>query len=122
MMMRRFPFLIYILFIAVCASSCSSYLFPSGKESKKAYKAKLKAKSKLYKQFHPVKLSLDSLKAQEKVAPSPNFNIRQPDLVIIHHTAQEGCKISLKTLTRANTKGKVSAHYLICGDGTIYQL
>lgn len=121
-MMRRFHFVFFILMTAVCASSCSSYLFPSGKEAKKAYKAKLKAKSQLYKQFHPVKLSLDSLKAQEKVAPSPNFNIRQPDLVIIHHTAQEGCKISLKTLTRANTNRKVSAHFLICENGTIYQL
>src|SRR5699024_44026 len=72
--------------------------------------------------FTPVKLSLDSLGVKQRVAPSPNFNVRQPDLVIIHHTAQDNCPITLKTLTRAKTDRKVSAHYLVCRDGTVYQL
>ncbi|HLR36612.1 MAG TPA: N-acetylmuramoyl-L-alanine amidase [Chitinophagaceae bacterium] len=120
--MKKLPVLLGMLFLLFVASSCSDYLYPSGKGAKRAYKKTLKEKRKGYNHFTPVKLSLDSLKVKQWVAPSPNFNIRQPDLVIIHHTAQEGCKISLKTLTRANTNRKVSAHFLICGDGTIYQL
>lgn len=49
-----------------------------------------------------------------------NFNMRKPNYVIIHHTAQNSCDQTLKTFTLPRTS--VSAHYVICKDGTIYHM
>ena len=52
--------------------------------------------------------------------PSPNFNERKPDYVILHHTGDDTVEQALRTLT--NPLLEVSAHYLIGRDGSIYQL
>lgn len=52
--------------------------------------------------------------------PSPNFDERRPSFVIIHHTGDDTVEQALRTLT--DPQRKVSAHYLIGRDGTIYQL
>jgi N-acetylmuramoyl-L-alanine amidase len=49
-----------------------------------------------------------------------NFNMRKPNYVIIHHTAQKSCDETLKTFTVA--RSQVSAHYVICKDGTVYHM
>jgi N-acetylmuramoyl-L-alanine amidase len=49
-----------------------------------------------------------------------NFNMRKPNFVIIHHTAQNSCEQTLKTFTLERTK--VSAHYVICKDGTVHHM
>ncbi|ACU58955.1 N-acetylmuramoyl-L-alanine amidase [Chitinophaga pinensis] len=46
-----------------------------------------------------------------------NFNLRKPNYVIIHHTAQGSCDTTFNTFTLPRTQ--VSAHYVICKDGTI---
>lgn len=52
--------------------------------------------------------------------PSPNFGVRRPNFVIIHHTADDTAEGSLRTLT--NPKFQVSSHYLIGRDGKLYYL
>ncbi len=54
--------------------------------------------------------------------PSPNFNARKAMLIVLHFTEQHSVEQSLKTLRSQNSEGPVSAHYLIGGDGHIYQL
>ncbi|SUJ15812.1 N-acetylmuramoyl-L-alanine amidase AmiD precursor [Sphingobacterium spiritivorum] len=49
-----------------------------------------------------------------------HFDIRKPNYVIIHHTAQDSLKQTLRTFTLEHTK--VSAHYLIGKKGEVYQL
>lgn len=49
-----------------------------------------------------------------------NFNLRKPNLVILHHTAQNNCSETLKTFTLPRTQ--VSAHYVICKDGTVHHM
>lgn len=49
-----------------------------------------------------------------------NFNMRKPNMVVIHHTAQNSCEQTLKTFTTPSTS--VSAHYVICKDGTIHHM
>ena len=49
-----------------------------------------------------------------------NFNMRKPNYVIIHHTAQNSCEQTLKTFTLTRTQ--VSAHYVICKDGTVHHM
>ena len=49
-----------------------------------------------------------------------NFNLRKPNIVVIHHTAQNSCEQTLKTFTLTRTS--VSAHYVICKDGTVHHM
>lgn len=57
-----------------------------------------------------------------KWVPSPNFDERRPNLIVLHYTDQESVKQSLHTLSTRNSGGRVSAHYLIGSDGSLYQL
>ncbi len=52
--------------------------------------------------------------------PSPNFDARRPNLVVLHHTGSDLVDRALATLT--SPERKVSAHYLIGRDGEIIQL
>ena len=52
--------------------------------------------------------------------PSPNFDERRPNFVILHYTTNTDAERALRTLT--DPLAKVSAHYLIGRDGKIYQL
>jgi N-acetylmuramoyl-L-alanine amidase len=49
-----------------------------------------------------------------------NFNLRKPNFIIIHHTAQDSLAQTLKTFTI--TKTQVSAHYIIADDGRVIQM
>ncbi|HTL08407.1 MAG TPA: N-acetylmuramoyl-L-alanine amidase [Chitinophagaceae bacterium] len=64
--------------------------------------------------------SADSFQAPPYEAATINFNIRKPNFVVIHHTAQNSCAQTLQTFTNARTQ--VSAHYVICKDGTIHHM
>ena len=52
--------------------------------------------------------------------PSPNFDARRPNYVVIHHTTNSTVGDALRTLT--DPARKVSSHYLIARDGRILQL
>ena len=53
-------------------------------------------------------------------APSPNFDARRPNLVVIHHTS--GSSMGQAQRTLSTPERKVSAHYLIGRDGAVVQL
>lgn len=52
--------------------------------------------------------------------PSPSFDARRPQYVILHHTTNDTAARALATLT--DPARMVSAHYLVGRDGVIYQL
>lgn len=52
--------------------------------------------------------------------PSPNFDQRRPNFVILHQTSNDSAARALATLT--DPARRVSAHYLIARDGTLMQL
>jgi N-acetylmuramoyl-L-alanine amidase len=52
--------------------------------------------------------------------PSPNFDQRRPSYVVLHHTTDDTAEEALGTLTSAASR--VSSHYLISRDGTIFYL
>lgn len=49
-----------------------------------------------------------------------NFNLRKPNFVIIHHTAQDSIQQTVKTFTIKETN--VSAHYVIGRDGKVIHM
>ena len=63
--------------------------------------------------------SLENGKKTEWIG-TVNFNLRKPNLVIIHHTAQTAIEQTIRTFTM--TKTKVSAHYVVGRDGKVVQM
>jgi N-acetylmuramoyl-L-alanine amidase len=49
-----------------------------------------------------------------------NFNLRKPNFIIIHHTAQDSLAQTIKTFTIPQTQ--VSSHYVIADDGKVIQM
>lgn len=62
----------------------------------------------------------DTIKMPPYFVGTTNYGIRKPNFVIIHHTAQNSCPETLKTFTLTRTA--VSAHYVICKNGTVYHM
>lgn len=82
----------------------------------KQYKQQVKAFANVLKQS-PLQ---DSLPQTAAWVGTTNFNLRKPNYVVIHHTAQNSCNQTLQTFT--NTKTSVSAHYVICKDGSVHHM
>ena len=55
-------------------------------------------------------------------SPSPNFNARKAQFIVLHHTSTTNAAEALKVLKSRNSGGPVSAHYLVEADGHIDQL
>ncbi len=85
--------------------------------SQKSYKKQLKEFVKTIKNQTPK--MLDSV-ALSTFSQTINFNLRKPNFVIIHHTAQDSLQQTLKTFRLQKTQ--VSAHYVIGDDGTVVQM
>lgn len=109
---RNFLF-ITVVFVFACNT------FPY-KETNTYYKQKSKQllKELKAKPFDVVD-SLNGINAPQWVGTT-NFDLRKPNFVIIHHTAQNSCEQTLKTFILERTK--VSAHYVICKDGTVHHM
>ena len=103
----KYCILLVLIFFFSCANQYSS--------SNKIYKQQSRAFGKLIKTY-PLK---DSFNTQQFIG-TINFNLRKPEFVIIHHTAQNSCDETLKAFTIASSQ--VSAHYIICKDGTIHHM
>jgi len=103
--------LIFIILVLICSCSPNPY-----KTSNKSYKKQAKAYAKLLA-VYPVK---DSITNSSYFVGTTNFNLRKPNFVILHHTAQNSCEQTLSTFT--TVKSQVSAHYVICKDGTVHHM
>ena len=106
-----------LIFSFLVISGCSPKPY---KASNKKYKARAKALTKIIKTEPKDSVMADSLKMPPYWVGTTNFGLRKPNYVIIHHTAQNSCEQTLKTFTLESSQ--VSAHYLICKDGTLHHL
>lgn len=84
----------------------------------KQYRQQVKSFAKLLREY-PVEDSAGLPWAGQWVGTT-NFGMRRPNFVVIHHTAQNSCEQTLKTFTLPRTQ--VSAHYVICKDGTVHHM
>ena len=100
-----------LMFLVVFGNSCTTGKYAA---SNKVYKQQAKTfANELKKQPADV----DSAMMAAQWVGTTNFGMRKPNFVILHHTAQNGCDTTLRTFTLPRTQ--VSAHYVICKDGTI---
>jgi len=85
----------------------------------RSYKKQAKAYSKIIGQYPPVTPG-ETPPDKANWVGTTNFNLRKPNYVIIHHTAQNSTEQTLKTFTLPRTQ--VSAHYVIGKDGKVYHM
>ena len=83
----------------------------------KVYAKQSKLFAKKIKDAPVNSITADSLKMPAYNAYTTNFGMRKPNIVVIHYTAQNSCEQTLQTFTKPATQ--VSAHYVICKDGTL---
>jgi N-acetylmuramoyl-L-alanine amidase len=89
------------------------------KTTNKVYKEQAKQYARIIG-LAPLSSGTDSVPPAPFWVGTVNFNLRKPNFVIIHHTAQNSCPQTLQTFTMTPTQ--VSAHYVICKDGTIHHM
>ena len=106
--------LIPVLFALLIACKVNPY-----RKSNRVYKDQTKVLARQL-EMYPLPQDVDSVPAPEYWVGTTNFNLRKPNFVIIHHTAQNSCPETLHTFTVARTQ--VSAHYLICRDGVVHHM
>jgi N-acetylmuramoyl-L-alanine amidase len=89
------------------------------RKSNHVYKDQAKVLARQIEQY-PLAEGVDSVPPAPYWVGTTNFNLRKPNFVIIHHTAQNSCPETLNTFTVARTQ--VSAHYVICRDGVVHHM
>ena len=101
--------------LVLVAAACARNPYAA---TNKVYRQQVKM---LARQLRTVPISpADSLPATPYWVGTTNFNLRKPNYVIIHHTAQNSTEQTLRTFTLAKTQ--VSAHYVIGRDGQTYHM
>ncbi len=104
-----------LFFLLILTVACSNPY----RASNKIYKQHTKELSKAIRE-QPVNYFPADQPSGPEFVGTVNFDLRKPDFIIIHHTAQDGCPMTLHTFTVRHSK--VSAHYVICRDGTVYHM
>jgi N-acetylmuramoyl-L-alanine amidase len=102
-----------LVFISMILLGCSHDPY---KASNKIYKKETKVLSNTVRQ-EPANYFVTQ---NTEWVGAVNFDMRKPNFVIIHHTAQNSCSETLHTFTIKQSQ--VSAHYLICKDGTVHHM
>lgn len=110
-----------ITFLTAVGCTSTKYAKEQYALAAKSYDSSAKVVISLLKQDPAiVTMTADSLKLPAQNIVSPNFGIRKPNMVIIHHTAQNSCTQTLDLFT--GRKVESSSHYVICRDGTLYHM
>jgi N-acetylmuramoyl-L-alanine amidase len=105
-----------LFFFLLLLTACSANPY---KATNKVYKQQARDYSRIISQA-PLTTGADSVPVAPYWVGTINFNLRKPNFVIIHHTAQNSCPETLHTFTVTHTQ--VSAHYVICRDGTVHHM
>ena len=106
-----------ISFVAIASMmACNHFPYAT---TNRIYKKHTKDLVTLLKE-NPSLQTIDQLPKAADWVGTTNFDLRKPNFVVIHHTAQNSCEQTLKTFTLE--RSKVSAHYVICKDGTIHHM
>lgn len=111
--MKNYILICFVLVLIAC--SRNPY-----KSTNKVYTKKAKEYAKTLKAAPIESFVSDSMGLPPYWVGTTNFNMRKPNFVIIHHTAQNSCEQTLKTFTLARTA--VSAHYVICKSGVLHHM
>jgi N-acetylmuramoyl-L-alanine amidase len=122
--MKPAHILFLISAIGLGIASCNKGTRTIQKDEEPAVKEVIKEVVKrdtLYKTLtKTIPFNFEGTKDQFTDFKTPNYDLRKPNFVIIHHTAQKTCDYTMYTFSLERTQ--VSSHYVICKDGTVIQL
>jgi N-acetylmuramoyl-L-alanine amidase len=107
----------FVLIVLVLFYACAPKPYSA---TNKIYRQKAKDIAKMIARQPKDSIVSDSVKYPKDWAGTTNFGIRKPNFVILHHTAQNSCEETIRTFTLERTQ--VSAHYVICKDGTLHHM
>src|SRR6201996_832184 len=110
----KYPIRVACFLLLLSACKVNPY-----KTTNKQYKEQAKQLARTISEY-PLTTGVDSVPNPPYWVGTTNFNLRKPNFVIIHHTAQNSCPQTLQTFTTVRTQ--VSAHYVICRDGTVHHM
>ncbi len=113
MNLRVFTLLSFVLFVYSCTPKPYA-------TTNKMYRQQAKKFSNIITEAPVDSIAADSLKRPGYRVNTTNFGMRKPNMVIIHYTAQNSCEQTLQTFTKPERE--VSAHYVICKDGTLHHM
>ena len=102
---------------AVAVTACNPNPYAA---TNRSYQKQVKAYTKALRVTPVTNSGEDSLPQGDYWVGATNFNLRKPNYVVIHHTAQNSTEQTLKTFTTPRTQ--VSAHYVIGRDGKVYHM
>ncbi len=108
-------FIVFMIVISVASYCTPNPYAKTNRDYKKQSKTFAKTLRKTPQGLYP-----DSVARYRWWVGTTNFNMRKPNFVVIHHTAQNSCDQTLSTFTLPRTQ--VSAHYVICKDGVIHHM
>jgi N-acetylmuramoyl-L-alanine amidase len=106
--------MVSVFLLIAITNSCSNNKYAT---TNRSYKKQAKT---LSKELRNKPLAIDSALMAGQWVGTTNFGLRKPNFVIIHHTAQNSCEQTFTTFTLTRTQ--VSAHYVICKDGTVQHM
>jgi N-acetylmuramoyl-L-alanine amidase len=110
---ERYKYNLLVLFLLCGLIACNRNPYA---KTNRLQKKQIKQYAKALRSRPPA----NSLDDGENWIGTTNFSMRKPNYVIIHHTAQNSCEQTLQTFTIPKTQ--VSAHYVVCKDGTIHHM
>jgi N-acetylmuramoyl-L-alanine amidase len=114
-------YLYFVLFIIAAITACSPKIKNPHELTNKVYATHTDSLVMTLRQENPATLT-DSAGAAipSEWVGTVNFNLRKPNYVIIHYTAQDSAAQTLKTFTIPRTQ--VSAHYVVGKNGKVYHM
>lgn len=110
---RKLHFLLLLVF-GIGLFSCATNPYAKTNRSHK------KQAKKYAKEMLKTPKKGETLEPELNWVGTTNFNLRKPNYVVLHHTAQNSVEQTLHTFTLPRTQ--VSSHYVISRDGTVYQM
>jgi len=116
--MKRINAIILLFAIVSIMVSCAGNPYAP---TNRVHKKQAKALSKELKVLPPPSPGPNAMQnyAEDWVGTT-NFSLRRPNIVVIHHTAQNSVDQTLKTFTLKRTQ--VSSHYVIGRNGEVYHM
>lgn len=114
--MKKYIIVSVAFIAAIVLYACSPKPYAS---TNKIYRTQTKAFAKQL-MLEPMNTVNDTVNVPPYFVGTTNFGIRKANFVIIHHTAQNSCDQTLGTFTTPTSA--VSAHYVICKDGTVHHM
>lgn len=116
--MTRFLKKITFSIISLSIISCGSSPYAT---TNKMHREQSKTLTEQLNTFPPERTPEETLLTYgEDWVGTTNFNLRKPNFVILHHTAQDSLEQTLNTFTLPRTQ--VSSHYVIGKNGEIYHM